>query len=208
MDDPNAFLTELQFDALKEVVNTGVGYAAGSLNELVGSPVSLNVAEVQVLPLDFAGKRVAAFGWERVASVQLTFSGPIRGDIALVFPYDSAVKLVSLLTGDEGSNTDVDGIRAATLEETGNIILNGVVGSISNLLKGRISFSIPFYSEHGGMPSRLANKQESAGVHVILARARFGVANHEIEGEIFLFFDVNAFESLVSALDRFIGSPV
>lgn len=201
------YLTELQLDTLREIINVGVGYAAGSLNELVGTPISLRVPEVEVLPLSEARPRVTAFGWDRVASVQLTFSGPINGNVALVFPYENAVKLVSLLTGDEGSNSDVDGIRAATLEETGNIILNGVVGSISNMLQGRISFSIPYYSEQGGLPARFANLGVSSSVQVILARARFGVAQHEIEGEIFLFFEMGALQSMVAALDRFVESP-
>jgi len=200
------YLTELQLDALKEVINIGVGYAAGSLNELVGTPISLRVPDVDVLDLVQAQTRVAAFGWGRVASVHLAFSGALKGNVALVFPYDNAVKLVSLLAGDEGSNADVDGIRAATLEETGNIILNGVVGSVSNLLQGQISFSIPYYSEQGGLPARFAGAE--AGAHVVLARARFGVAQHEIEGEIFLFFEMGALESLVAALNRFIESPV
>ena len=202
------YLNELQLDALKEVINIGVGYAAGSLNELVGAPISLRVPVVDVLALDEARVRVAAFGWGRVASVQLAFSGPLKGNVALVFPYESAVRLVSLLTGDEGSNSDVDGIRAATLEETGNIILNGVVASVSNLLQGQISFSIPYYSEQGGLPARFAGADPSAGMHVILARASFGVAQHEIEGEIFLFFEMSALASLVAALDRFIEAPV
>lgn len=202
------YLTELQLDALKEVINTGVGYAAGSLNELVGTPISLRVPEVDVLPLREARQRVAAFGWTRVASVQLSFSGPLKGNVALVFPYDSAVKLVSLLTGDEGSNPDVDGIRAATLEETGNIILNGVVGSISNLLKGQISFSIPYYSEQGGLPARFAGLESFPSVQVVIARARFVVAQHEIEGEIFLFLEMSALENLLCALESYMESPI
>ena len=200
------YLTDLQRDALKEVINIGVGYAAGSLNELVNTPISLRVPEVYVMDLDSARTRVAAFGWGRVASVHLVFSGALSGTVALVFPYDNAVKLVTLLTGDDGSNPDVDGIRAATLEETGNIILNGVVGSVSNLVQGQISFSIPYYSEQGGLPTRFAGTD--AGAHVVLARARFGVDEHEIEGEIFLFFDVGALESLLAGLNLFIESPV
>jgi chemotaxis protein CheC len=202
------YLTEMQVDALREVINVGVGYAAGSLNDLVGAPISLQVPEVQVLPLDQARERVTAFGWERVASVQLTFSGPLNGNVSLVFPYENAVKLVSLLAGDEGSNADVDGIRAATLEEIGNIILNGVVGSISNMLQGQISFSIPYYSEQGGLPARFADVEQSVSVQVILARARLGVAAHEIEGEIFLFFEMGALRTMLDALDRFVDAPI
>jgi chemotaxis protein CheC len=201
------YFTDLQLDALKEVINIGVGYAAGSLNELVGTPISLRVPEVDIMCLDEARLRATALGWGRVASVHLSFSGPLQGNVALVFPYDSAVKLVSLLTGDDGGNSDVDGIRAATLEETGNIILNGVVGSISNLLQGRISFSIPYYSEQGGLPARFAAGGDSSGVQVIFARARFGVAQQEIEGEILLFFEMGSLESLVASLDRLIEMP-
>jgi chemotaxis protein CheC len=200
-------LSELQLDALKEVINTGVGCAAGSLNELVGAPISLTVPEVEVLPLEEAGQRVAAFGWTRVASVQLSFTGPLEGNVALVFPYDSAVRLVSLLTGDEGGNPDVDGVRAATLEETGNIVLNGVVGSISNLLNGQISFSIPYYSERGGLPSRFAGLESSGSLQVVIARARFVVAESEIEGEIFLFLELIALQNLLSALGSLMDFP-
>jgi len=202
------YLTELQLDTLREIINVGVGYAAASLSELVETPISLRVPEVEVLSLDSARVRVSAFGWERVASVQLAFSGALHGNVALVLPYENAVKLVSLLTGDEGSNPDVDGIRAATLEETGNIILSGVVGSISNMLQGQISFSIPYYSEQGGLPARFTNLQVSSAIQVVLARARFAVAQHEIEGEIFLFFEMGAIQSLVAALDRSVEAPI
>lgn len=198
------YLSEMQSDALREVINIGVGYAAGSLNELVGTPISLRVPEIEVLALDEARLRVTAFASGRVASVQLAFSGALKGNVSLVFPYDSAVKLVSLLAGDEAASQDVDSIRAATLEETGNIILNGVVGSVSNLLQGQISFSIPYYSEQCGLPARFAGIEM---VQVILARARFGVSHHEIEGEIFLFFESGSFESLITALDSFIETP-
>jgi hypothetical protein len=41
---------------------------------------------------------------------------------------------------------------------------------------------------------------------VIFARARFGVASDEIEGEIFVFFEMGSLESLVAGLDRSIES--
>jgi chemotaxis protein CheC len=200
-------LTELQVDALKEVMNLGVGYAASSLNELVGAHVSLCVPEVAVLTYEGAVARFADLGWNILSTVQLRFSGPLKGDVALIFPSDSAVKLVSLLTGDEGSNSDVDGIRAATLEEAGNILLNGVVGSISNLLDENISFSVPYYSE-GGLPKGLGSSGGTSPVHVIFARARFKMAEHEIQGEILLFLGLGYLEALVHALDRYVGQTV
>ncbi len=200
-------LTELQTDALKEVINLGVGYAASSLNDLVGTHVSLCVPEVAMLSWDEAKQRIAASGWDVLSTVQLQFSGQLKGNVALVFPSDSAGKLVSLLTGDEGGSQDVNGIRAATLEEAGNILLNGVVGSISNLLGESISFSVPYYSEVAGLPAGLVGPGGTEGFHIIFARARFMVACHEIEGEILLFFEVGSLEVLIEVLDQYACSP-
>jgi len=197
-------LSEVQVDALREVINVGVGYAASSLNELVGTHVSLSVPEVTVLAYEAAMGRLAELGWSVLSTVQLQFSGSIKGDVALIFPSDSAVKLVSLLTGDEGGNSDVDGIRAATLEEAGNILLNGVIGSISNLLREDIAFSVPYYSE-GGLPAGLGGE---GAIHVIFARARFNMDEHEIQGEILLFLGVGYLEALVLALDQYISQSV
>jgi chemotaxis protein CheC len=203
------FPSDAQLDALKEVINIGVGYAAASLNEFVGRPIALQVPEVEVIPLNEACDRVGAFRWERVASVQLTFSGSLSGSVALVFPYDNAVNLVGLLTEDGcGAATDVDSIKAATLEETGNIVLNGVVGAISNLLEGRILFSIPYYTEQVWLPVRAAGSAASPAVQVILARARFTVSERQIQGEIFLFLELSALRDLLQALDHFTQAPV
>jgi chemotaxis protein CheC len=197
-------LSDLQIDALREVINIGVGYAASSLNELIGAHVRLTVPEIAVLDFQEAMVRLAVPGCNSLSTVQLQFSGSIKGDVALIFPSDSAVKLVSLLTGEEGGDSDVDGIRAATLEEAGNILLNGVVGSVSNLLHEDISFSVPYYSE-GALPQGLGGE---GVVHVIFARARFNMDEHEIQGEILLFLGVGYLEALVLAIDQYIAQSV
>jgi hypothetical protein len=76
------------------------------------------------------------------------------------------------------------------------------------MLQGQISFSIPYYSEQGGLPARFADVEQSSSVQVILARARFGVSEHEIEGEIFLFFEMGALRTMLEALDRFVDAPI
>lgn len=196
------YLTDLEIDALKESINIGVGYAASALNELVGSPVHLQVPELGILTLAQATERVESMGGGIRASIELGFSGVLTGSAALIFPADSAAGLAALLTEDRGGEADVDGLRAATLEETGNLVLNGVVGSIANLLHERISFSIPYFSEHPGLPPRLAGSSGSPEPHVIFARARFSIAAHEIEGDLFLFFETESVGRLKQALDQ------
>jgi chemotaxis protein CheC len=194
-------LTELQRDVLKELVNVGVGRAASSLNELTGSPILLHVPELEIMTLHEASRRIAAMGLGKQASVQLSFSGFLQGNIALVFPFSSAATLVALLTRDEGDYLDVDGLRAATLEETGNLILNGVVGSIANALDERIVFALPYYSEQEGLPDRVVGGS-SGSPDLIFARARFTTSGQEIWGDIYLYFAAASLSGLTAALDR------
>ncbi|MEZ5400099.1 MAG: chemotaxis protein CheC [Bryobacteraceae bacterium] len=193
-------LNENQADVLAEVMNLGMGHAGNSLNELVGAHIELRVPSVALVSAAEAQARIEQLGWEPLSSVQLEFSGSLNGNVALMFPGDSAVQLVSLLTGDDGAHDDVDGLRRATLEEAGNILLNGVVGAVSNLLANQISFSAPYYSESDRVVERLTAR--SGNAWILLSRAQFKVADCPIEGEILLYFEILSLEVLLDALNR------
>uniref|UniRef100_A0ACD5GZE0 Uncharacterized protein n=1 Tax=Desertifilum tharense IPPAS B-1220 TaxID=1781255 RepID=A0ACD5GZE0_9CYAN len=51
----------------------------------------------------------------------------------MIFPTESASTLVSLLTGEKPGTPDLEAVKIGTLLEVGNIVLNGVVGTVSNL---------------------------------------------------------------------------
>lgn len=194
-------LTERQADVLAEVMNLGMGQAANSLNGLVGAHVELRVPKVSMLSSREVQRNIEARGWTKLSTVQLEFQGSMNGDVVLLFPQPSAVKFVALLTGEKGSHAAIDGLRRATLEEAGNIILNGVVGATSNLFEGWVSFSIPYYRElRGAVPGiRDAGEPE---VHIILTNAGFKVEQYRLEGEVLLCFEVNSLKQLLDVLDR------
>ncbi len=79
--------------------------------------------------------------------MQLTFKGSFAGTASLVFPTESAAKLVTVLTDDGMDSSDLDAIRIGTLTKVGNIFLNGVMGIVSNELKRHIRFSVLAYVE-------------------------------------------------------------
>ena len=167
------------------------------MNELVGAHIDLRVPTVSLIGAAEAQALVTALGWVPLSTVQLEFKGSLNGNAALMFPGDNAVKLVSLLTDDQGSHSDVDGLRKATLEEAGNILLNGVVGAGSNLLDNRISFSVPFYSESERVIERLTARCGDS--LVLLSRVYFNVSQFRIEGEILFYFEVRSLEVLLTA---------
>lgn len=193
-------LTPDQIDALKELINIGVGRAAGMLNEMVNSRVYLQVPSVRVFSLLEAKKELGRLGGDRLAAVQLLFKGPFSGTAALVFPAESASNLVAVLTGEEPGTYDLDSVRAGTLSEVGNIVINGVMGSIGNMLKERISYSFPKYTEDT-IENIFAPSDLDPSAGVLLARTRFTVKEFQVEGDIILVFEVGSFDILLASID-------
>jgi chemotaxis protein CheC len=194
-------LTADQIDALKELINIGVGKAAAVLNDMVNCHISLQVPYIKILTPKTLKKEIEELGTHQVSAVRLGFQGPFSGSAALVFPPDSASKLVSALTDEEPGTTDLDSVRVGTLSEVGNIVINGVMGSISNVLKQAINYSLPSYVEDS--INNLVTAEEA--IHeatVLLARTRFIIELLHIEGDIILIFEVGSFDSLINAIDQ------
>ncbi|TAL24228.1 MAG: chemotaxis protein CheC [Nitrospirae bacterium] len=197
-------LTVEQGDALKELINIGVGRAAGVLSEMVRCNIKLQVPFIKILLPAELKKEMEELGRYRVAAVRLGFKGPFSGSAALVFPPDSASKLVAVLTGEEFAAADLDSVRVGTLSEVGNIVINGVMGSISNVLKQSINYSLPNYMEDN-VDNLLTLDKRDPNATVMLARTRFTIERLYVEGDIILIFEVGSFDALLEAINKDYG---
>lgn len=192
--------SEYQLDALREIVNTGVGKAAASLNEMLEAHIELQVPAVTLFQLEELGAELIDNAEAEIACVQLDFRGSFAGTAALVFPPASAVQLVATLTGEDPEAPYLDGVMAGTLNEVGNILINGVVGTIGNILDKPFEFSVPNYVE-GRLEELLQQKNPGGELTVLLIRTRFRVQDRQIEGNIFLVFELGSFGDFFRTLD-------
>ena len=191
-------LTASRADALTEIMNMGMGHAAHALNQLIDTHITLRVPGVDLVNGSDVERRIVALGWDHRVAVQLHFDGAQKGTAALMFPWESSQKLISLMTGEPFSDP-VTGESA--IEEAGNILLNGVLGAFANLFEDDLTFSIPHYRESSGTMSALTASRDPEA-SVLLSRAHFEVSSHQIQGEILLYFEVHSIERLFAALDR------
>jgi chemotaxis protein CheC len=191
-------LTDEQLDVLRELINIGVGRAAGVLNELLGAHVLLHVPLVRVFAPHEVDDALAFVPDDRIAAVRMAFKGSFVGTASLVFPVESAASLVNLLLDGEFGDTDIDSMRAGTLTEVGNIIINGVMGSISNMLHEQLRYSLPVYLEDG--LHEIWGVRHWSGQSIVLARTHFTVQSHQIQGDIFLIFESASFEIFMAVL--------
>ena len=195
-------LTINQIDALQELVNIGVGQAAGVLNDMIGSPIRLHIPYVKLLSLpELQPELERRFNGDMLAVVRLKFRGAFTGSSELIFPKESASNLVALLTGEVPGTPDLDSVRIGTLLEVGNIVLNGVMGSLSNSLIKHLDYSLPTYCE-GNYETLLSLKQLDASANVLLAHTRFIIEQLQVSGDIILIFKVGSLELLVEAIHQ------
>lgn len=195
-------LNEEQIDALQEVVNIGVGRAAAVLNSMLESHISLNVPHIEVIDGERSDGSMSALGDGMVSSVHLGFSGAFSGIAALVFPVEAASKLVSVVADeDDADEDDLDALRVGTLEEVGNIVINGVMGAITNVLGDHMEYAVPQYREDRA-DALFGPGAVGFEAKTLIAHTHFRVESLDLSGSLVLVFEVKSFDNLIHALEH------
>lgn len=202
-------LNEEQLDALTEIVNIGVGRGAASLHSLVDQKIELRVPRVRVCDLTEL-QAVLDRGEEPVdTSVVQGFYGAITGRAMLAFPRKSGVELAKLLAEDDTDAEALEFDLAGILEEIGNIVLNGVLGSLANVFADDFQYSVPELCM--GSASQALTRDVSAPAMgsrptCLLADARFELAESRIGGSLLLAFNSGELSTLLDNLLESVGA--
>jgi chemotaxis protein CheC len=186
-------------DAIRELINIGVGRAAGMLNDITDCPIVLQVPSVQIVKLDDLSPAHGYAQNSALSTVALNFSGPMSGLAALVFPPESAGSLVMLMAKETETSPELDAIRIETLKEVGNIIINAVMGSIANILEHHLQYSIPSYQEVS-IPALAHTLKATPDERIILANAHFRIENTQINGNILLILEMGSLDALLESI--------
>jgi len=196
-------ITERQIDIIKELINIGAGKGAEVLNSFLSSHVTLSVPDIRLVTGRELRNVFLIDKEEYLSSVEMNFSGSVSGVAELIFLSENAAKLVELITGEQDIDHDFDEVKTATFTEVGNIIINAVLGSISNELKLKLNFTIPTYIEGNidNLFSLLIKDERSV---IIVAKTQFIIKKTEIEGSIAIFFGLHSFDSFIEAIDNYV----
>lgn len=197
-------LDELELDALTELVNIGVSRAAASLREMVGQQVLLSVPNVTLVSrqeaIDLLGKNETS----RLVAVHQVFEGDITGRALLIFPETNSLELVRAVTGGELPLEDIIELEQEALAETGNIILNGCLATIANLLQRSLKMSLPEILRGQGPEFFELKPPPAAGDVVLFLYINFAVHERDIRGYIAMLMDMPSLVALKVLLTEFI----
>jgi chemotaxis protein CheC len=200
-------LTETQRDALTELANLGVGRAAASLSRMVAEPIHLSVPAVDVM------RRITAIRLldEREQEASLVavgqgFRGPFSGRALLIFPEARSLELVRAVVGQEPSLEEIADLEQEALAEIGNVILNGFLGTIANLLARPLYTALPCVERGTGRVILGASEEKELepDAPVLFLQIDFTIRSRDIRGYIAVLMNFHSLEALEVLVEEFV----
>lgn len=202
------FFSEVQRDALTEMMNMGVGRAAQAFSRLVGDEVLLSVPEVSLTTVSDAMSQFGNGEQAAFAGVMETFDGFIDGTAALLFPGARSLELVRLVIGEDLPAEDISELEEETLAEIGNIILNGCLATVANSLRKRIHTSLPETyraTADALFPFLEPVPEGGADPVLLLVQIDFSLRQRDIGGYLAFLIDLRSTTAFRAAIDEYLA---
>jgi chemotaxis protein CheC len=201
-------LTELERDALTEIVNIGVSRAASSLRKMVGDQVHLSVPSIEIVSQRRAARLIGEREVSQLVAVRQDFDGPFSGRALLIFPETNSLELVRAVTGGQFTAEEILEMEHEALAETGNVILNSCLGTMANMLQQSITLTIPDVVRGDGGKMFEARFGGSEDGLVLFLYIDFTIRKRDIRGYIAMVMDLPALALLKVLLADFIDRVV
>ncbi len=188
-----------QEDAIREIISIGIGRAAATLSELLGTRIELAVPRVTLRVFDPADIP-SAYSLDRPDVVIIQdFQGGISGRSALSLPYTSALRLAQLLGEVAEPVDELDLEMSGILTEVGNIMLNSVLGAIANIIHTHLVYSVPHFYSARPVNLLLSQGPQTRGA-LLTADADFSVRHDSIHGSLLVATEMCGIEAILDAV--------
>ena len=125
----------------------------------------------------------------------------------MIFPQPKSLELVRAVTGGTLSAEDLVEMEGEALAETGNVILNGCLASMANMLQRSLDMSIPEVVRGSGAELFTPAEGTAAGEDpvVLFLYIDFVVREHDIRGYIAMLMDLPSLSALQLLIAEFIA---
>jgi len=197
-------LNNVQLDALKEISNIGMGHAATALSQMIGQTVHLRVPHVTITAISQVPEHLG--GAEKLmVGITLQILGDARGSVMLLFPQDSAQRLLCSLLGHQEKTLIMDEMNVSALKEVGNILASAYLSALGNLLNKTLIPSVPMlaYDMAGAVVDYvLIELSESSDLALMVETDFAGEPGQDlaIKGHFFLLPDPTTLDIFLNAV--------
>lgn len=190
----------LELDALAELFNISVGYAASTLSDLTDEDVVLSVPFVNLSSVDRLHK-LLSFERGKLTAISQNFDGKLNGLAFLIFPENNAFDVIKLMLKTDFSSEEISEFEQDALNEIGNIILNTCFSTLADLLKINFECGLPTLSL---LTAEDLSKPNNPEQDVLLIQIKMSLEDYDIESFVVFIISVDSTMNLKIALDDFI----
>ena len=196
-------LNNVQMDIPKETSNIGMGHAATALSQMIGHPVKLRVPHVTITKISQVPEYLG--GAEKMmVGITLQVLGDARGSIMLLFPQESAHRLLCNLTGDQGKVLIMNEVTISALKEVGNILSSAYLSALGSMLHKTLIPSVPLlaYDMAGAVVDYvLIDLSKSSDLAMLVETDFIGESSNDlaIKGHFFLIPDPSTLDMFLDA---------
>jgi len=106
---------------------------------------------------------------------------------------------LSLAISDEEDDFDIDEIKTDIIYESGNILLNAIIGSISNLTKESVEYAPPQYKDITLNNMLESMKIDSNNGVILTVENTFSIKSKSIKGSIIILFDNESVNKIIQS---------
>jgi chemotaxis protein CheC len=143
-------------------------------------------------------------GAEPLVGVRQCFQGSLTGCALLILPEAKGKALTRAVLGDDLLAQEVVEMEEETLTETGNVILNGCLGTIANMLQHSLAMSLPELLRGDGSALFEVTEYGSKDGCVLYLYANVSIRTRDVRGYIALVMDLPSMTVLKALLGEFI----
>ena len=190
-------LGELEQDALTEIFNIGVGLAADALYQMTGEHVPLSVPVVELTSQHIAQQRYAR-GQQALYAIRQTYYGAFTTEAVLMFPQESSLALVRMMTGPELA---VISQLASTLD----LRLEGTLPTVSAVQADQVLAGLAAQSAGAGAG---AQAQSDSEPQVLALMIDFQLSAQQVQGDLAFLLDAQSSENLIARLTDYVAGPM
>jgi chemotaxis protein CheC len=191
-----------QVSAIEEVLNIGLGRAAGGLTSIHGDEVLLTASNIHISNLN-TGKAldlIKKSGEVNMVSVAQNVSGDLDTLALVLFSEANAAQIVQLMRSKSLDQTGVVKYEHDVMCEVGNIIINACVSAFANMVHLNLGSSLPVH--HMGDPESVTLDNPAHPIK-LLVNLDVVFAMRPISGFITFSFSTTSLQFLLQAIAQY-----
>lgn len=195
-------ITRLELDALREVGNIGSGNAATALAQFLNRKIDMAVPNASIMELNDIPNLVGGAN-KAVLGIFLKIMGEIDGRFLLMFPEETAVKMLKyLIPGCEVTDmVHLGEMESSCMREIGNILAGAFLNALSVMTQTPMLNSLPSmnFDYAGAMIDNVVADMTAVSDKVLMIETSF-IEEEDMRLHIFILPAPNSLKLLLKKI--------